>query len=488
MTDPASLPVDAVVMNFSVIASEVFLLVALCTIMIVDLFQRDQERKLTFMLTQISFVVLFALGVQDLGNAREIAYSGHWVVDQFATVLKLAIYVAAFISLLYARSFIKERNLMRGEYYLLTLFSVLGMMIMVSAGSLLIIYLGLELLSLSLYALVALQRDSKQASEAAVKYFVMGGLASGFLLYGISLVYGMTGSILIEDVAQHIASNEVDLIIKFGLVFIVVGIAFKFGAAPFHMWLPDIYHGSPSSITAYIASVPKIAAFGMAFRVLQEGFGGNLEDWTPMIMIVAMLSVVLGNVIALVQTNLKRMLSYSAIAHIGYFLLGVAVVKDGDYSASMFYIIVYALMTLAGFGIIIFMSSNKKDYQQVSDLRGMGRYHPWYALMFTLVMISMAGIPPFIGFWPKLEIFRLMVSNGYVLQAVIAIAFSVVGLVYYLKVVKEMFFAESTESPNVSSSRSMKIALSINCLLLLIFGLMPDSIYQYCLSAFPQLN
>jgi NADH-quinone oxidoreductase subunit N len=348
--------------NFSIISSEIFLLVALCTIMMVDLFQRDKERKLTFMLTQITFVVLFIIGVQNLGVVREVAYSGHWVLDQFGTVLKLAIYITAFISLLYARPFIRERNLMRGEYYLLTLFSVLGMMIMVSSGSLLVVYLGLELLSLSLYALVALQRDSNAASEAAVKYFVMGGLASGFLLYGISLVYGMSGSILIADISQYLANNDANLMIKFGLVFIVVGIAFKFGAVPFHMWLPDIYHGSPSSITAYISSVPKIAAFGMAFRILEGAFGNNTADWSSMIMIVAMLSVVLGNIVALVQTNLKRMLSYSAIAHIGYFLLGVSVGTDEAYAASMFYIIVYALMTLAGFGIIIFMSSEQKDY------------------------------------------------------------------------------------------------------------------------------
>ncbi len=474
--------------NFSILASEIFLLVALCTIMIVDLFQRDKERKLTFMMTQGTLVILFVIGVQNLGAPSEIAYSGHWVLDQFGTVLKLAIYVASFISLLYARPFIRERNLMRGEYYLLTLFSVLGMLIMVSAGSLLVVYLGLELLSLSLYALVALQRDSNAASEAAVKYFVMGGLASGFLLYGISLIYGMTGSILIADIATYLANNDANLMIKFGLVFIVVGIAFKFGAAPFHMWLPDIYHGSPSSISAYIASVPKIAAFGMAFRILEGAFGENTEDWAPMIMIVAILSVVLGNIVALVQSNLKRMLSYSAIAHIGYFLLGVSVGTDEALAASMFYIIVYALMTLAGFGIIIFMSSDQKDYQQISDLRGMGRYHPWYALMFSLVMISMAGIPPFIGFWPKLEIFRVLIAEGYIFEAVIAIAFSVVGLVYYLKVIKEMFFTDATESPNISRSRSLKIALSVNCLLLLVFGLMPDGIYQYCLSAFASLN
>lgn len=474
--------------NFSVISSEIFLLVALCTIMIVDLFQRDKERKLTYLLTQITFVVLFVLGVQNLGSDSLVAFSGHWLFDQFGTVLKLAIYIMAFISLLYARPFIQERNLMRGEYYLLTLFSVLGMMIMVSGNSLLVIYLGLELLSLSLYALVALQRDSNAASEAAVKYFVMGGLASGFLLYGVSLIYGMTGSILIPDISQYLINNDSNLMIKFGLVFIVVGIAFKFGAAPFHMWLPDIYHGSPSSITAYISSVPKIAAFGMAFRILEGAFGNNSADWTSMIMIVAMLSIVLGNIVALVQTNLKRMLSYSAIAHIGYFLLGLSVANDEAFAASMFYIIVYALMTLAGFGIIIFMSSDQKDYQQISDLRGMGRYQPWYALMFSLVMVSMAGIPPFIGFWPKLEIFRILVSNGFVFEAVVAIAFSVVGLVYYLKVIKEMFFVDATESPNVSSSRSLKIALSVNCLLLLLFGLMPDSIYQYCLSAFASLG
>ncbi|MBV1910861.1 MAG: NADH-quinone oxidoreductase subunit NuoN [Kangiellaceae bacterium] len=474
--------------NYSIISSEIFLLIALCVIMLVDLFQRDKERKLTFMLTQGSLLTLFIMGVQDLGVQETIGFSGHWIQDQFAVVLKLAIYLTAFISLLYARPFIRERNLMRGEYYLLTLFSILGMMIMVSANSLLVVYLGLELLSLSLYALVALQRDSNDASEAAVKYFVMGGLASGFLLYGISLVYGMTGSILIDEVANYIAVSGANLMIQFGLVFIVVGISFKFGAAPFHMWLPDIYHGSPSSITAYISSVPKIAAFGMAFRVLESSFGGADIHWTPMIMIVAMLSVIVGNIVALIQTNLKRMLSYSAIAHIGYFLLGLSIGTDEAYAASMFYIIVYALMTLAGFGIIIFMSSDKNDYQQISDLRGMGRYHPWYALMFTIIMISMAGIPPLIGFWPKLEIFRLLVINDHVLAAVVAIAFSVVGLVYYLKVVKEMYFTEATDSPNVSNSRSLKIAISVNCLLLVIFGLMPDRIYYYCLSAFTSLN
>jgi len=475
-------------MNFSAIFSEIFLLVAICTIMMVDLFQRDKERKLTFLLTQLTLVGLFVIGAQNLGTTTEISFSGHWIVDQFGLVLKLAIYLAAFLSLLYARPFIRERNLMRGEYYLLTLFSVLGMMIMVSASSLLVIYLGLELLSLSLYALVALQRDSNDASEAAVKYFVMGGLASGFLLYGISLVYGITGSILIADISNYLANNEANLMIQFGLVFIVVGLAFKFGAAPFHMWLPDIYHGSPSSITAYISSVPKIAAFGMAFRILEGSFGHADEHWKDMIMIVAILSVILGNIVALIQTNLKRMLSYSAIAHIGYFLLGLSIGTDEAYSASMFYIIVYALMTLAGFGIIIFMSSDKKDYQQISDLRGMGRYHPWYALMFTIVMVSMAGIPPFIGFWPKLEIFRLLIINGHTLAAIVAIVFSVVGLVYYLKVVKEMFFVDAKESPNVATSRSLKIALSVNCLLLIVFGFMPDSIYQYCLSAFASLS
>ncbi|TQV87960.1 NADH-quinone oxidoreductase subunit NuoN [Aliikangiella coralliicola] len=471
-------------MNFSLITSEIFLLIALCVIMIVDLFQRDKERKLTFTLTQLSLFVLFVLGFNDLNAPKEIAFNGHWIADQLAVVLKLAIYTITFIALFYARAFINHRSLMRGEYYLLTLFAVLGMMIMVSGNSFLTIYLGLELLSLSLYALIALQRDSKLASESAVKYFVMGGLASGFLLYGISLVYGATGSIIISSVSDYYATNQVNLISQFGLVFIVIGLAFKFGAVPFHMWLPDIYHGSPSSITAFIASVPKIAAFGMLIRLLVEAFGQFISDWSEMILIVALLSVAFGNVIALAQRNLKRLLAYSAIAHVGYFLLGVVPGTDASYSAAMYYIIVYALMTLAGFGIVIFMSTDKNEYQQITDLQGLGKYHPWYGLMFSVVMVSMAGIPPFIGFWPKLEIFRHLIINGFVLEAIIAIAFSVVGLFYYLQVIKEMFFAETNESPAITSSRSLKIAISINCLLLIMLGIMPDSIYQYCLSAF----
>ncbi len=355
---------------------------------------------------------------------------------------------------------------------------------MVSANSFLTVYLGLELLSLSLYALVALQRDSKLASESAVKYFVMGGLASGFLLYGISLIYGSTSTLIISQVASHYQSETFGLIGQFGLVFIVIGLAFKFGAVPFHMWLPDIYHGSPSSITAFIASVPKVAAFGMTIRILNDAFSVALENWSHMVLIVALLSVAMGNVIAVSQNNLKRLLAYSAIAHIGYFLLGLVPGTQESYSASMYYIIVYALMTLAGFGIVIFMSTETKEYQKVTDLQGMGRYHPWYALLFSIVMISMAGIPPFIGFWPKLEIFRNLVINGFVLEAIVAIAFSVVGLFYYLKVVKEMYFSETTESPEITQSRSLKVALSVNCLVLVLLGVMPDSIYQYCLIAF----
>lgn len=476
-------------MNFSYLTSEIFLLIALCVIMIVDLFQRDKERKLTFTLTQLTLIVLFGLGFNQLAGseqtiAKVISFSGHWVNDQLSVLLKLAIYLMTFIALFYARPYISHRNLMRGEYYLLTLFSVLGMMIMVSANSFLVIYLGLELLSLSLYALVALQRDSKLAAEAAAKYFVMGGLASGFLLYGISLIYGTAGSIIINDVADFYQASEVNLMGQFGLVFIVIGLAFKFGAVPFHMWLPDIYHGSPSSITAYIASVPKIAAFGMTVRVLFEAFPGMSTDWSSMILIVALLSVAFGNVVAVSQSNLKRLLAYSAIAHIGYFLLGLVPGTSASYSAAMYYIIVYSLMTLAGFGIVIFMSAQKREYQAVTDLQGLGRYHPWYAFLFTIVMVSMAGIPPFIGFWPKLEIFRHLIVNGYVLEAIVAIAFSVVGLFYYLKVVKEMFFSEASESPVIASSRGLKIAISVNCLILLVFGLMPDSIYAYCLSAF----
>ncbi len=470
--------------NFSLITSEIFILCAICFIMIVDLFQRDKERNLTYALTQLTLIILFFIEYNHINNESVIAFSGHWIVDKLSTVLKLSIYLITFISILYARPFISHRNMMRGEYYLLTLFAVSGMMIMVSANSFLTVYLGLELLSLSLYTLVALQRDSKLASESAVKFFVMGGLASGFLLYGISLIYGISGSVIIADVAQNYLTNDIDLVSQFGLVFIVIGIAFKFGAVPFHMWLPDIYHGSPSSVTAFIASVPKIAAFGMTMRLLVGAFPLFVQDWTNMILVIALLSIIFGNLVAVSQSNLKRLLAYSAIAHIGYFLLGIVPATDASYSASMYYIIVYAFMTVAGFGIVIFMSVENKEYQEISDLRGLGRYHPWYALMFTVVMASLAGIPPFIGFWPKLEIFRHLISNGMIIEATIAIAFSVIGLFYYLKVIKEMYFEDATQSPEISSSRSLKIAISINCLLLILFGLMPDSIYHYCLDAF----
>ncbi|MDH5630591.1 MAG: NADH-quinone oxidoreductase subunit NuoN [Gammaproteobacteria bacterium] len=471
-------------MNFNYISSEIFLLIAICVILIVDLFQRDKERKLTFTLTQMTLIGLFIIGTGFLDVERQTAFDGHWIIDPLAILLKLSIYVITFIALFYAKPYIQHKKLMRGEYYLLTLFSVLGMMVMVSANSFLMVYLGLELLSLSLYALVALQRDSKWASESAVKYFVMGGLASGFMLYGISLIYGATGSIIIGNVSDYFASNPIDLVGKFGLVFIVIGLAFKFGAVPFHMWLPDIYHGAPSSVTAYIASVPKIAAFGMSIRILVEAFGGSVGDWSTMLMIIALASVAFGNVIAVSQSNLKRLLAYSAIAHIGYFMLGLLVGTPEGYAAAMFYIIVYALMTLAGFGIVIFMSSDDHECQQISDLRGLSRYHPWYGLLFTIIMVSMAGIPPFIGFWPKLEIFRHLINANYIFEAILAIAFSVVGLFYYLRVVKEMYFAEATDVPYISKSRTFKIALSINCLLLIILGLMPDSLYQYCLTAF----
>ncbi len=471
-------------MNFITIKSEIVLLVMTCLVMIIDLFLRDKERKVTFLLSQLTLFVLFIIGVNQLDIVKQISFNGHWVNDPLAVILKLAIYIGSSIALLYARTYIKHRSMMRGEYYLLTLFSILGMSIMVSANSFLTAYLGLELLSLSLYALVALQRDSKLASEAAVKYFVMGGLASGFLLYGVSLVYGTTGTIIISEVADYYVDHSVGLISQFGLVFIVIGLAFKLGAVPFHMWLPDIYHGSPNSVTAYIASVPKVAVFGLLIRLLVDSFAQLHADWTGMILILALLSVAFGNLIAVAQTNLKRLLAYSAIAHIGYFLLGIVPATDASYAAAMYYIIVYSIMTLAGFGIVIFMSSDKKDYQEITHLKGLGRYHPWYALIFTIVMVSMAGIPPFIGFWPKLEIFRHLILNGYVIEAIVAIAFSVVGLFYYLKVVKEMFFVESSESPVTTQSRSLKVAISFNCLLLIIFGLMPDSIYQYCLAAF----
>ncbi len=469
------------------LATEIFMLIMACVVLVSDLFVKDKQHTLTYWLSQGALIGAFYITLGQFGNEPIVAYAGTFVVDDMAIILKLAIFAIGFLALLYSRPYINNREILRGEYYMLIIFAVLGSSILVSAHSFLTIYLGLELLSLSSYALVASYRDSKLASEAAIKYFIMGAVASGFLLYGMSLVYGTTGSIDISVVAQAIAdSPENNMIFAFGLVFMVSGLAFKMGAVPFHMWIPDVYQGAPTSVTAFIGSVPKIATFGMLMRLLTEAMPGLQSHWMMMLIILSVLSMGLGNITAIVQSNIKRLLAYSAIAHVGYFLLGIVAGTAEGYSASMFYILVYALTTMAGFGMIIFMSRAGFECDTLEDFKGLWQRSPWFALMMLMTIMSMAGVPPFIGFWPKLEVIMAVINadNGLMWLAITAMVFSIVGAFVYLRIAKVIFFDKPDDETPLEAGMDMKVALSINGLAMIGLGLFPSVILTYCIQVF----
>lgn len=478
--------------NLTALLPEMFMLAATCAILLIDLFIKDDKRTLTYILSQATLLVTFVLSLQSFGAPREVMFASMFVVDSLAVLLKLGIYIAMALVLMYSRDYINQREFHRGEYYILSLFATLGMMVMVSGYSFLTLYLGLELLSLSLYAMVAMRRDSTDGAEAAMKYFVMGALASGLLLYGMSMIYGVTGSINIAEVqakAGEIIANAPDkqVLLAFGAIFIVAGIAFKFGAVPFHMWVPDVYHGAPTSVTALVSSAPKIAVFGMTIRLLAESLPSVAEQWQMLLVILSVLSIVIGNVTAIAQTNIKRMLAFSGIAHIGYFLLGILSASQQGYSASMFYILIYALMSIAGFGMILIMSRSGFESESIDDFKGLWKRSPWHALMMMFIMMSMAGVPPLVGFWPKLEVIRSVLSSNIPFAtwlASIAVLFSVVGAYYYLRVVKAIFFDDSESQNTITASTDLRLAFSISGLAMLVLGLMPNTILSLCLAVF----
>ena len=464
---------------------ELTLLGFACLVLILDLYSSDREKRSCYSIAQIGFFVVFLVLVGQLGTTKQIHYYGTYVIDNLSVLLKLAIVAISSLSLVYARVFIKGRRFLRGEYFALCLFAVLGMMVMVSAYSLLTVYLGLELLSLTLYALIAMQRDGRRSPEAAIKYFVTGAIASGFLLYGMSLLYGVTGQLQLASIYQALVSGGDNIMLaRFAVMFFVAGIAFKLGLVPFHMWIPDVYHGAPTSVTAFLASVPKIAGYGLAIRLLIEGMQPLLSDWSQMLLITALLSIAFGNIIAIAQTNFKRLLAYSGIAHMEYFALGLYAGEHGGYQASMYYVLVYAFMTLAGFGLLVFMSRIGYECDSLDDFKGLAKQNAWYALMLTLVMLSMAGIPPLIGFWPKLEIFRALIAAGHINIAIFAIVFSVIGLFYYLRVIKVVFFDDAEKDFLFIPSRSIRFAITFHCLGMLVLGISPETVYRYCIMAF----
>jgi NADH-quinone oxidoreductase subunit N len=496
-------PVNTALPDFLPALPEIFLMVMACVVMIADLFVKSERRTVSYVLAQLTLAGCAALTLMVMigtGGALIYTFSGLFVADVMSHLLKLAAYIGASVALVYSRQYMLDRGLMKGEFLTLLLFSLLGGMILMSANSFLTVYMGLELLSLCLYAMVALNRDSAASTEAAMKYFVLGALASGLLLYGMSMIYGATGTLTITDVAKAIGSGAPDkTILVFGLVFTVCGLAFKLGVAPFHMWIPDVYHGAPTAVTLVIGTGPKLAAFAMAMRLLVNGMLDLAGDWQQMLAIMAVLSMAIGNVTAIAQTNLKRMLAYSTISHMGFLLIGLlSGVVGGNwfnaadaYSASMFYVVVYVLMSLGAFGMLLFLSRAGFECERLEDLKGLNRRSPWYAFIMLILMFSLAGLPPTGGFFAKYAVLAAAVAAGQVWLAVVAVLFSLIGAFFYLRIVKLMYFDEPDgHAPGagvVEGPREMRALLTVNGLALLALGILPQPLLALCMLAIKSL-
>ena len=463
---------------------ELVLVGAAFALLMLDLFLAERHRAVTHVLAMVTLGIVVALIAFGVGGQGTVL-NGMFVRDIAADVLKIAIGVVSILALVYTWPYLRERGLYQGEVAILMLFAVAGMMLMVSAGSLVMVYLGLEMLALCSYALVAIDRDSPLASEAAIKYFVLGSLASGLLLYGMSLIYGATGSLDLATIGVAAQQMRSTLLLLTGVVFLVAGIAFKFGGAPFHMWLPDVYHGAPTPITLFIGSAPKLATFGMVYRLLEVGAGPLDDRWRLLIAGIAVASLAVGNLTAMVQGNLKRLLAYSTISHVGFLLVGIAGGGAQGFSAAMFYAISYALMAVAAFGAIVVMSSRGFEADRIDDYKGLNARNPWLAGMILCVMASLAGVPPFLGFWAKLAVLRAAVEGGMLWLAIVGVVFTVVGAFYYLRVVKVMYFdAPEGEMPAPSKDWPLNIVFGVNALALLGLGFAWSPIMAWCQRAF----
>lgn len=470
--------------DFAPAIPEIFVLTMACVVLVVDLFVGERNRYMAYVLSQLTILVAAIITVLSFSQEAVLTFSGTFIRDSMGDVLKLAIYLVMLVVFLYSREYLNERKLLKGEYYMLGLFSLLGMMIMVSARNMLTIYLGLETLSLSLYALVAFDRDNRVASEAAMKYFILGAIASGMLLYGMSMIYGTTASLDIAAIAQSTAqtSGDKQLILMFGIAFVIVGLAFKLGAVPFHMWVPDVYHGAPTSVTLLIGTAPKIAAFAMIMRLLVDGLQGLHGEWQGMLVILAVLSMAIGNVVAIAQSNIKRMLAYSTISHVGFILLGILAGSKEGYAASMFYTLVYAVMAAGGFGMVILLSRNGFEADRLDDFKGLARRSPWFAFIMLLFMFSMAGVPPTVGFYAKLSVLQAVINVDLVWLAAVAVAFSVIGAFYYIRIVKIMYFDAPEDETEIKTVSDVVWVLSANGLAVLGFGLFPGALMALCAS------
>lgn len=459
---------------------EMVMLAMACVILLLVAFTGTRRMEWVYGLSQFTLLMTAIIVAWSLGEGG-LTFSNTYIKDMLSDVLKLFICIINMLVLLYSTRYLKARGLRQGEFYVLAIFSTLGMLIMVSAYHLLTLYLGLELMSLCLYAMVAMQRDSAVATEAAMKYFILGSIASGMLLYGMSIIYGITGSLAIHEIALAVATSSGDnTILSFGIVFLVIGIGFKFGAVPFHMWLPDVYHGAPTAMTLFIAAAPKVAAFAMLIRLLAEGLLDLQHYWQDMLVMLAVLSMIIGNVVAIAQSNLKRMLAYSTISHVGFLLMGVLSGTDEGFAASLFYTLIYAMMTLGAFGMILLLSRQGFEADNIDDFKGLSDKQPWFAVMMLILMFSMAGIPPLAGFYAKLAVIKAVIDVDLMWVAIVAVVTSVIGAFYYLRVIKVMFFDKPAVSHRLEAGSTMQIVLSANVLMVLGLGIFPGMLMNLC--------
>ncbi len=480
---------DFFLSSYVSIYPEIWLLTTTCILIILDVFLH-KNTKITYYFSLIILLVSLILSLNLLGSGTTVLFDS-FIQDDIGNLLKVILYLVGIFVFIYAHRYLEERNMAKGEYYILCLFSILGMLVLISSYSLLTLYLGVELLALPLYALIAMRKDPR-STEAAMKYFVLGALASGMMLYGISLLYGVTGTFEIKALSTQLntTTSQSHIALLFGMIFTLVGLAFKLGAVPFHMWVPDIYEGSGTAATLFIATLPELAGFGMAIRLLLNTFSSLANDWQQVWLIMAVLSLVVGNIAAIAQTNLKRMLAYSAISHMGFVFLGLLSGPVAGFAPAMAYIIIYVLMALAAFGIIIMLSHEGFEAENITDFKGLGRRDPWVALMMLLVLFSLAGIPPLLGFYAKFLILDALIQAGYVWLAVVAVIFAVIGAFYYLRVIRVMFFdapSKEIEMPFPTWSKVQGFDLtivSINGLILLALGIYPAPLINACLAVF----
>lgn len=460
---------------------EIFLGLAACAILMLDLLLNDAQRRWTGILAIIALLITAALvGLQPV-SVKITALGGLFELDRMAQVLKVVTLLTVAVVFVYSTDYLKRRAILKGEYFVLGLFAVLGAMVLISAGSLITLYLGLELMSLCLYAMVAFDRESGIAAESAIKYFVLGSLASGTLLYGMSIVYGVTGNLELAAIADAVHNGLSDNIgLTFGIAFLIVGIGFKFGAVPFHMWIPDVYEGSPTCVTVFIGTASKLAAFALAMRLLPEALAGSQGDWSQMLVVLAVLSMAIGNIVAIAQNNIKRMLAYSTISHVGYVLLGILSGTAQGYQASMFYMISYVIVAGGAFGMVLLLAHQGFEADKITDFRGLNARSPWFAGMMAILMFSLAGLPPFVGFWAKLGVIQAVLGANYTWLAVVAVLFSVVGAFFYLRIVKLMYFDEPSDTAAIGGSALMRTVLSANALLALGLGIIPGTLLQLC--------